>query len=195
MALISFVWTLYEYFQFGPSLRAFIASLLALGLLLTAAFLAWQEERDLRLKAQDSFEWKNLAEDFSAFDDPLIEADWMVEKNTNAREWGISLESQNRKSQMCWEYCRIAGKRLKASKYVSFHFPILVNSADDTDCWLNGLLEIVNAGHVTGNSTVTGRERGKQITKYCEHGRIKNLGEASRLLCLKLASEDVSILA
>ena len=181
----------YEYLQFGPSVRAFVFSLLALALILAAAFLAWREERDLRLKAQDAFGWRKLAEDFSAFDEPLIEAEWMEEKNTKVRDWGMPLSAQNRKREMCWELCRISGKRLLVSKYASSHFPMLVKNADDIDRWLDGLVEIVKAGRIIGVSTSTIRES----TKDYEHGRIKNLGEASRLLCLKLASEDVTFLA
>jgi hypothetical protein len=191
MALVSFLWTLYEYLQFGPSVRAFLASFLALALILTAAFLAWKEERDLRLAAQDVFGWRTLAEEFSAFDEPLIEAEWREDKNTKVRDWGIPLSTQNRKTEMCWEFCKIAGKRLLVSKYASSHFPMLVKNADDIDRWLNGLVEIVKAGRIIGASTSTIRES----TKDYEHGRIRNLGEVSRLLCLKLASEDVSFLA
>jgi hypothetical protein len=96
VALIGFLWTLYEYLRFGPSLRAFLVSLVALALILIAAFLAWKEERNLRLRAQDAFGWRKLAEDFSAFDEPLIEGEWTEEKNTKVREWGIPLSAQNR---------------------------------------------------------------------------------------------------
>ena len=92
---------------------------------------------------------------------------------------------------MCWEFCRIAGKRLLVSKYASSHFPMLAKNADDIDRWLDGLVEIVEAGRIVGVGTSTVME----ITKDIEHGRVTNLGEASRLLCLKLASEDVSFLA
>jgi len=191
MALVSFLWTLYEYHQFGPSVRAFLGSLSALALILAAAFLAWKEERDLRLKAQEAFEWRPLAEEFAAFDEPLIEAEWMEDKDTKVRDWGMPLSAQNRKTEMCWEFCRIAGKRLLVSNYASSYFPRLVKNRDDTDRWLDGLVEIVKAGRIIGVGNSTNREG----TKHYEHGRIKNLGEASRLLCLKLASEEVTFLA
>lgn len=67
---------------------------------------------------------------------------------------------------------------------------MLAENADDIHRWLDALVEIVEAGRIIGLSTTVSMGS----TNDYEHGRIKNLGEASRLLCLKLASEDVSFL-
>jgi hypothetical protein len=191
LALIGFVWTLYENLHYGPGLRALIASLAALFLLLVAAFLTWSQERHARRRAEDAFEWRKLADDFTEFKSVWIAPEWTRDLRTGARTWEILPIANNRNFELCWELCRIAGKRLMASQHSAAPGIRFGTTGDDVDRWLDALLDVLHVGHVTGKGpTQVGGE-----TAEFEHGCIKNLGEASQLMCLRLASQGVSFVS
>jgi hypothetical protein len=248
LALIGFVWTLYENLHYGPGLRAVIASLAALFLLLVAAFLTWRQERHARRRAEDAFEWRKLADDFTEFKSVWIAPEWTRDLTgcgktlrnchserspvpygagrseesgpvhfqedtqseilryaqddtrgaffrsllrTGARTWEIRPIANNRNVELCWELCRIAGKRLMASQHSAAPGIRFGTTGDDVDRWLDAPLDVLHVGHVTGKGpTQVGGE-----TAEFEHGCIKNLGEASQLMCLRLASQGVSFVS
>lgn len=191
LALIGFIWTLYENLHHGPGLRALIASLAALFLVLVAAFLTWRQERHARRRAEDAFDWRKLADDFTEFKSVWIAPEWTRDLRTGARTWEIRPIANNRNVELCWELCRIAGKRLVASQHSGAPGIRFGATDDDVDRWLDALLDVLHLGQATGKGTT--QVRGE--TADFEHGCIKNLGEASQLMCIRLASQGVSFVS
>lgn len=130
-------------------------------------------------------EWKELAADFEKFKSAQIAAEWSINHNTQVRSWEMRPTRKNRDVELCFELCRGAGKRLRASAYLDNCAPQLKGIVDDTDRWLEALVEIFHVDKITGEVT---HQEGTVVTKLT-YGEIKNLGEASQLLCLRLAAQ------
>lgn len=179
----------------GNAIPGRIAFVIANGFLLATGYVAWKRENGLKLNAQQAFEWERLAERFRPLTDQidqhrinLVSAQFERDQNSGARTWRLPTNANNRNVQLCSEICRIAGKCLKISRYIASHFPALLITEDDIDRWLNAIVDVTEAGIPRGITTVQIQD---QVANF-EHGEIRNLAEASVLLCLRLASEDLN---
>jgi hypothetical protein len=172
----------------GKTSQWIVAASIVLGVALffVAAFLAWKDERNGRLKAEAQSSWRTLGERFKGINDNgAVTARWEQELKTTEFSWVI-LGTSMILNTLCTEMCKEAGRKLSTSKPLVKKFPDIAAIQSDRDRWLVAILQILETREVRGNagSILSGKRTDSQ------YGVISQLTETSQALCSRLSNEE-----
>jgi hypothetical protein len=166
----------------------FVSAVAAIIMVLVAAFLAWNEERQHRLLSERAFGWLEIGQRFKELDDgEAVVARWLQDSKTKEYKWDVVAWSAAHSVSVI-EMCKQAGRRFLDSETLCSKFPDIARIADDRDRWLLMIRQNLNMGSMSG--TVSSIESGEK--RESEFGDIANLIGASQALCLRLSNDERS---
>ena len=178
----------------GHSIGSGLYWILALSLLVMAAFLVWRDAyrklADLeRTSPVTNADWQDLAGKFSRFPPTYVFAIWRSETLDFPEQWEITDEWNKQFSNDCESLCQLAGAMLLKSPNVASRLSTKVASrTNDAWRWLYFLAEKQGVLKITGVGTAAGRSG---VNRGHETGTISELTAVSARACIDCASKEV----
>lgn len=166
----------------------FASTVTAIIMFLIAAFLAWKEKCQQRLRTECAFSWLEIGKRFEELNDGgAVVARWTQDSKTKEYKWEV-MGGSKAFSVSGIEMCKQAGRRFLDSKTLCSKSPDIAEIKDDGDRRLVLIRENLNMGRARG--TVSSVQAGEK--SEAEFGEVANLTGASQALCLRLSNDERS---